>query len=185
MREKIEFESFVMRTHGIQSIRFLRKDTLVLKRASEIVASATVKPTGKGHRLVMDAASNKWAALLRFHIARQYGCAVSMYDPNANVQNSCSRDRCFRYLCEAFPKEWQRFQGGGGETRSDGAGSGPSVGVATTPSTIGPIIVNRNDGGRGGGGGAVSGGGDCFLGHIRQFAEQLDALVQKDSHTKK
>lgn len=176
MREKIEFESFLMRLHGIQSIRFVTRDSIVLKSASETVASATVKKTGKGQRLVLNAASNKWAALLRFHIARQYRCAVRMYDPHTNIENSCSNDRCFRYLYEAFPREWRRFQG------LDKSRDDPPRDTRHPPSAFGPIIVNRNDGGgRMDGIRTTIGGEECVIGHIRQFAEQLDALVQTET----
>lgn len=182
MREKVEFESFLMRLHGIQSIRFVSRDSIVLKSASETVASATVKKTGKGQRLVLSAASNKWAALLRFHIARQYRCPVRMYDPHTNFENSCSNDRCFRYLHEAFPREWKRFQGLDISADDNKSGDNGVASTHHTPATIGPIIVNRNDGG--GRADAIRttiGGEECVVGHIRQFAEQLEALIQTET----
>ena len=180
LRERAEFASYVMRVHNIQTIMFQRRDLIVLKSAGKTIASASVQRSSHGRRLVLNAASNSWAALLRFHISRQNNCSVRMYDPHANTENSCRQKRCFQYLCEAFPNEWIRFQGGNvAENQNvpdDGASSAHKV--TKVPTTIGPIIVNKN------GGGSETGmnvskcvGEECVLEHIKRFAEELDNLV--------
>lgn len=103
----VKFKEFLMKTHDISAIRYSRRNIVVLKQGPNVLATAYVA-RGKITDLTFEKHTNKWAALLRFHVALR-NSPVRMYDPSVNHQNICSTPTCFKYLTEQFKDEWDRF----------------------------------------------------------------------------
>ena len=103
----IRFEKFLMKTHFITAIEYSRRNVILLKQGANVLATAYLT-RGKITDMTFDKSANKWASLLRFHVALR-NSPVRMYHPSVNHQNTCSTPNCFKFLKNEFSDEWDRF----------------------------------------------------------------------------
>ena len=169
LREMREFESFVLRTHGL-AVRWLGQHCLALTRGGEVDMECDIYKSRDTVRLrvrsdldVPGSRLRRFLQLFRFHLtASNPKRRARSLDTFVNREGECKRNRCFQYMRDAFPQEWTQFSGQGQlpvlkirettEPRAD-----------TTPKW--PIIVNTNTSG--------NSGGDRIAGAVERLISML------------
>ena len=148
VREMREFESFVLRTHGLK-LQWIGATQIVLTKGGRVEMECDVHK-GRGRtRLVIRGDDGvggrlrRFLQLMRFHItASDPKKTARALDAFSNREGDCKRNRCFHYMQSAFPTEWAAFAGGAPPISCAAAPAAPAAPAARLPG--GPIIVNAN-----------------------------------------
>jgi hypothetical protein len=172
-----EFESFVLRTHGL-AVRWLGHKCLALTRGGEVDMECDIYKTRDTVRLrvrsdldVPGSRLRRFLQLFRFHLtASNPQRRARSLDTFVNREGECKRARCFQYMRDAFPQEWKQFSG------QEGIAPAVQKIRETTESheettSKWPIIVNANTSG--------NSGGDRIAGAVERLIGMLaDPVVQ-------